>query len=477
MTSTAAGPATRGAEAPQAADVLVIFGITGDLAKVMTFRSLYRLERRGLLDCPIVGVAVDDWTVPALVEHARAAIEATGEPLDEAVFERFAARFSYVAGDFADAAHLRARRRAARRREEPRLLPRDPAVPVRRGREGARRGRPDGERPGRGREAVRPRPRVGARARRRAPPVPRRVAALPDRPLPREDGARGAPLPPVREHDARAGLEPQLRRVRPDHDGRELRRRGPRPLLRPGRRAARRRRQPPDAGGRGGGDGAAGRGDPKTIKDAQLASSARSPTPIRRTTCAVSTTATATIDGVAPDSTTETYAALRLEIDNWRWSGVPFFIRTGKRLPATQTELRLVFKHAPKLGWRPGKSHRPEPNQLVVKLDPSTGSPHRPRRAPRGLRRAGAGRARRGVRRAGRRGRDAVRGAAARGDGRRQHPLHAAGRRRGDLADHAAAARRAAARAPVRAGDVGARRPPTRSSPATAAGTSPGCTP
>ena len=50
------------------------------------------------------------------------------------------------------------------------------------------------------------------------------------------------------------------------------------------------------------------------------------------------------IDGVAADSTTETYAALRLEIDNWRWSGVPFFIRTGKHLPVTQTELRLVFK-------------------------------------------------------------------------------------------------------------------------------------
>jgi glucose-6-phosphate 1-dehydrogenase len=78
------------------------------------------------------------------------------------------------------------------------------------------------------------------------------------------------------------------------------------------------------------------------------------------------------IDGVAPDSTTETYAALRLEIDNWRWAGVPFFIRTGKRLPVTQTELRLVFKHAPRLGFAVLEK-RPEPNQLVVKLDPSTG--------------------------------------------------------------------------------------------------------
>ena len=59
----------------QAADVFVAFGITGDLAKVMTFRSLYRLEQRGLLDCPIVGVAVDDWSVEQLREHARAAIE------------------------------------------------------------------------------------------------------------------------------------------------------------------------------------------------------------------------------------------------------------------------------------------------------------------------------------------------------------------------------------------------------------------
>ena len=50
------------------------FGITGDLAKVMTFRSLYRLERRGLLDCPIVGVAVDDWTVDQL-KRARARVD------------------------------------------------------------------------------------------------------------------------------------------------------------------------------------------------------------------------------------------------------------------------------------------------------------------------------------------------------------------------------------------------------------------
>ena len=85
-------------------DVFVIFGITGDLAKVMTFRSLYRLERRGLLACPIVGVAVDDWTDDQLRAHARESIVGTGEELDPQVFDRFAARLSYVQGDFADAA-------------------------------------------------------------------------------------------------------------------------------------------------------------------------------------------------------------------------------------------------------------------------------------------------------------------------------------------------------------------------------------
>ena len=106
-----------------------------------------------------------------------------------------------------------------------------------------------------------------------------------------------------------------------------------------------------------------------------------------------------------PDSTTETYAALRLDIDNWRWSGVPFFIRTGKRLPVTQTELRLVFKRPPRLGFRVRRAREPEPDQLVVKLDPSTGI-RLLVEAQRGARgRARADHARHGVRRRGRRGR------------------------------------------------------------------------
>ncbi len=80
------------------------------------------------------------------------------------------------------------------------------------------------------------------------------------------------------------------------------------------------------------------------------------------------------IDGVASGSTTETYAAMRLEIDNWRWAGVPWFIRTGKRLPVTQTEVRLVFRRPPRLGFLPSDGRRPPvESQLVIKLDPITG--------------------------------------------------------------------------------------------------------
>jgi glucose-6-phosphate 1-dehydrogenase len=91
------------AQVGTAADVLVIFGITGDLAKKMTFQALYRLERRRMLPGPVVGVARDKWSVAALRDHARRAIADTGEMLDEQVFRRLAERLSMVSGDFGDA--------------------------------------------------------------------------------------------------------------------------------------------------------------------------------------------------------------------------------------------------------------------------------------------------------------------------------------------------------------------------------------
>src|SRR6476619_4379197 len=99
--SAARGSAAGGASDQRPADVLVIFGITGDLAKVMTFHSLYRLEARGLLDCPIVGVAFDDWSDDDLRKQARKAIQtSSGKRPDPKVFNRLAKRFSYIQGDF-----------------------------------------------------------------------------------------------------------------------------------------------------------------------------------------------------------------------------------------------------------------------------------------------------------------------------------------------------------------------------------------
>ena len=309
---------------------------------------------------------------------------------------------------------------------------------------------------GRRGEALRPRPRVGARARGRAPSVRRRVPALPDRPLPREDGDGGDPVSPVRELAARADLEPELRRVRPDHDGGGLRRRGSRTLLRPRRGPAGRRREPSDAGRRGGGDGAAGRRRPEDAQGlARLGLSARFQTADPAHYVRGQYDGYLDIEGVAPDSTTETYAALRLDIENWRWAGVPFFIRTGKRLPVTQTELRLVFKHPPRL--RSSRS-RGCPRRTSSSSSSIRHGHQADRRRAQGRRgRAGPRRARPRVRRAGRRRPDAVRGAPARGARRQPDALHAPGRRRGGVAGVPAAAGFPAAGARLRARLVGPR--------------------
>jgi glucose-6-phosphate 1-dehydrogenase len=78
------------------------------------------------------------------------------------------------------------------------------------------------------------------------------------------------------------------------------------------------------------------------------------------------------IAGVKKNSKTETFIALRTEIDNWRWAGVPIFLRAGKGLPERVTEVRLFLRRVPRLAFLP--HHRPaEPNQLVVRIDPDPG--------------------------------------------------------------------------------------------------------
>ncbi len=77
--------------------------------------------------------------------------------------------------------------------------------------------------------------------------------------------------------------------------------------------------------------------------------------------------------GVAPDSRTETYVALKLMIDNWRWAGVPFYLRTGKRLPIAYTEIAIQFKRAPFVLFRDTPVDHLSPNVLVLRIQPAEG--------------------------------------------------------------------------------------------------------
>ncbi|OBK49350.1 glucose-6-phosphate dehydrogenase [Mycobacterium kubicae] len=355
-----------------ASDVFVIFGITGDLARKMTFRALYRLESRKLLDCPIVGVASDDLSVEQVVELGREAIAEAEETIDDATFDRLAGRFSYLSGDVTDSELYERLAKQIGSCDRPLYyLEMPPALfaPIVESLDKA--GLLEGsrvavEKPfGHDLESARE-----LKARMRAVLSEDQILLvdhfLGKQPVIEMEYLRFAnrALAKLWDRDTISAIHITMaENFGVDDRGKfydavgTLRDVVQNHLLQVLALVA---MEPPV------GPSADDLNDKKT--EVFRAMPALHPKHCVRGQYRGYTD----VEGVAKDSQTETFVALRAEIDNWRWAGVPIYLRAGKALPEKVTEVRLFLHRVPALSFLPER--RPaSPNQIVIRIDPDPG--------------------------------------------------------------------------------------------------------